>query len=118
MSYGNQARGFVTDAEIQRMARLQRNDNLASEALGLHLLTYRRRKKKLGIPSTRQPASGMKKGRNARNRGYEKKAWGASVAYFNQCASADCLGHPLSTGFCVKCSSDARKAELQAEAVA
>ena len=115
MSHGNQAETRrVTDEQIKRVSKLQRNNFIAADLLGIHVTTYRRRKKALGLPrSLRQDSSPEREigGAKLRKRGFVKRDWGASSKYFNACLTAGCTGHPLSNGICIRCTAAALKQE-------
>mgnify|MGYP003153866470 FL=1 len=114
MSRGNQSAGRVTDEQIRRVSKSQKNNILAAERLGIHVSTYRRRKKALGIPPSPRQASALEReigGSKLRKRGFVKRDWGASSRYFNACATAGCTGMPLANGICIRCATAALKKE-------
>jgi hypothetical protein len=105
----------ATDDQVRSAYKTHTNPHAAAKELGVHVDTYHRRLRRLGLtnnPSHNNISTPAERGKGLESRGFKKYSVGASARYYNVCETAKCTGMPLHSGLCMRCTAEKRKAEL------
>ena len=105
----------VSDEQIRGAHSRYHYRGDAAAAVGLHVTTYMRRLRALGVvvQHKREQATFIQpKGRGVESRGKKKRLPSSSAKYVNICETLKCAGQPLSSGYCIRCTAEQRKADL------
>ena len=105
----------ATDDQVRSAFKRHANAHAAAKELGVHVDTYHRRLRRLGLtnnPSHNSISTPAERGKGLASRGMKKYSPGASARYYNVCETAKCTGMPLHSGLCMRCTAEMRKAEL------